>query len=146
MRCKTPLIALLLLLLLALFCCGEDATAPEDNGGNGTPDPCPDPAGNTPPEIAAVSDTTTALGDTLRVPLNVSDIDGDELTYYIETLDLTITEIMKGLFPTVSIDTLNVEFVFVPESYDQPDRDFRVAVEDPCGERDSTDFSVTITD
>jgi hypothetical protein len=146
MKRGTACISLLLALALAVFCCGEDATAPVDDGGNGGPDPCPDPAGNTPPAIADVPDTATALGDTLIVPLHVSDADGDVLSFFIRTMDLTAGEIMKGMLPDVHIDTVKVEFVFVPEWFDQPDREFKITVEDPCGERDFTEFSVTIND
>lgn len=138
--------AIVIALALCISCCSDDAISPIDDNGEPEPDPCPDPENNTPPTIEAISDTVTSLGDTLRVVLHVDDDDGDALNIFIKILNLTITEIMKGLIPHVYIDTTSTEFVFIPAWHDTTSREFRITVKDPCGAQDCSAFTVSVTD
>jgi len=119
-----------LLMLWVMFVAGcssqQETIAPTDD--------------NHPPVLVVLSDTTVAVGDTLRLTAVATDPDGDTINY-----DLTV--LIRGMndhLPKVSFDGASGEFVFFPASTDQPSRDFVIRARDGRGGEDDSGFTVTV--
>jgi len=96
------------------------------------------------PVISMQSDTSTTLGDTLRLVFTASDQDGDSLHYSL-TIYCSWSEIIAGHCPLASVGVRDGRFSFRPRTYDVPTRQFKVVVDDGQGGADSTKFNVLVS-
>lgn len=117
-----------LAVVFALSACGGDSS---------------EPTVNNPPVIAQISDTTTALGDTLRLRAAAEDPDGDAILYRL-TVVLSLEEVRIGYHPRAGIDGTTGDFWFAARRDDHPARGFKITATDPSGARDSTRFDVAV--
>jgi hypothetical protein len=98
---------------------------------------------NNPPVIVEHKDTSTTVGDTLRLYAEASDLDGDSLRYG-GFVHVSLTDIKMGTIPEYQfIDNLRL-LEFISHSYDRPSRKVTLYVEDGRGGADSTTFRVFV--
>jgi hypothetical protein len=119
----------LLILSVLLLACGDDDE--------------PGMPSNHSPIIQAQADTSTAIGDTLRIRAVADDADGDPLSYGV-VASLTMQEILMGYRPNAEIDHDTGDFRFISQLADQPNRAFMFRVLDGRGGADSTQFTITV--
>gem|GEM_PF-2869973 len=118
--------------LVVLGCASTESTytGPEDD--------------NNPPEMAAVRDTTIALGDTVGLFVSATDPDGDDVTYRL-TVSVTYEELMSGYEADASLGTHTGYFWFRPSREDVPSRDFKFTADDGRGGEDDAWMTVSVT-
>ena len=121
-----------IVLLLAIGCS-------KDNGS----DPIVPEGENHAPVIQEIPDTTGVLADTLWIPIEASDPDGDTLHFQL-LVECSWSEIMNDECPRAGIRSSVMKFWFWPRSYDLGWRWFMAVVSDGRGGSDSTRFSVRI--
>jgi hypothetical protein len=126
-------LAVVLAMVLVASCSGDKGAGPE-----GEPE-------NHVPVLGEVRDTTTVLGDTLRIVLSASDADGDTLEFEV-VVTCSWSELQLGHCPETGVKGEPPEFWFWPRSYDATAgvRQFSIIVRDDRGAEASTDFVVTI--
>jgi hypothetical protein len=103
-----------------------------------------EPSDNDPPEMAAVRDTTVALGDTLGIFVSAIDPDGDDITYRL-TVVVTFEELQQGYRADASLNAQTGYFWFRPGEDDVPSRGFRFTAEDGNGGEDTEGMTVNVT-
>lgn len=113
---------------LLLTACSEDGSSPRLNHR---------------PVILQLPDTTSSLGDTLRLRAEAADSDGDAVQYRL-TVVLNLEEVRIGYHPRAGIDGATGDFWFAPKVDDRPTRGFKITATDPFGGRDSTRFEVLV--
>jgi len=113
--------------------CSSTETAP---GGAGDD--------NNPPEMAAVRDTTIALGDTLGLFVSATDPDGDDITYGF-AVSVTYDEIVHGYTPDANLNSQTGYFWFRPKEADVPSRDIQFTADDGRGGEDAVWMKVSVT-
>ena len=128
------IIFIILLSLIIFISCGDE---------NGIVDNNPIIPSNHLPVIQQQSDTSAAIGDTLRLLAIAHDDEGDSLIYYLATV-LSWTEIKGGYRCNADIDHVTGQFYFIPKIEDRPERSFYFIVRDVVGGSDSTLFSVFV--
>jgi hypothetical protein len=99
---------------------------------------------NDPPVLAAVRDTTIALGDTVAFFVSATDPDGDDITYSLG-VSVTWEELQEGYRVDASLDSETGYFRFRPKQEDVPDRDFNFAADDGRGGEDDVWMTVRVT-
>ena len=122
----------MVVLLLAARCSNErgcDSTGP---GGE-----------NHPPVMQEIRDTTAVLGDTLWIPIEVSDPDGDELHFEL-LIECTWDKIFRDQCPRAGIRRSVMKVWFWPRIYDFGLSNFMAVVDDGRGGSDSTSFSIAV--
>jgi len=121
------------LLVLALACSRHECT-------------CPAPAGR-PPVIDLIRDTTAVVGDTLRIPIEAHDPDGDQLHFELRMTCLTSPDphkVPKDPCPHAGIRTAGPSFWFCPLTRDIPAQQFTILVSDWQDGFAMTRFAVTV--
>lgn len=113
--------------------CSSTETAPTGSGDD-----------NNPPEMAAVRDTTMALGDTLGLFVSATDPDGDDITYHL-AVSVTYDEIVHGYVADASLNSQTGYFWFRPQHEDVPSRDFQFTADDGQGGEDAVWMTVSVT-
>lgn len=99
---------------------------------------------NDPPVLAAIGDTTIALGDTVAFFVSATDPDGDDITYRLG-VSVTWEELQEGYRVDASLDSETGYFRFRPQQEDVPDRDFNFAADDGRGGEDDAWMTVRVT-
>ena len=102
------------------------------------------PSGNAPPVMAAVSDTTVSLGDTVAFSVSASDPDGDDITYRLG-VSVTWQELKEGYRVDASLDSETGYFWFRPKHEDAPGRDFNFTADDGKDGEDDVWMTVGVT-
>ena len=104
------------------------------------------PAGptNAPPVMAAVRDTTVALGDTVAFFVSATDPDGDDITYRLG-VSVTWEELQEGYRVDASLDSETGYFWFRPKQEDAPSRDFNFTADDGRNGEDDVWMTVGVT-
>ena len=102
------------------------------------------PSDNAPPVMAAVSDTTVALGDTVAFFVSASDPDGDEIIYRLG-VSVTWQELQEGYRVDASLDSETGYFWFRPKREDAPSRDFNFTADDGKDGEDDVWVTVGVT-
>ncbi len=98
---------------------------------------------NNPPVIVDHNDTSTTVGDTLRLYAEASDIDGDSLSYG-GFVHVSLSDIKNGTIPKYQfIERLRL-LEFISQWYDRPSRKVTLYVVDDHGGADSTTFRVFV--
>lgn len=97
---------------------------------------------NRPPVFVSQSDTSVAVGDTLRLTAIATDEDGDDLSYGL-VVRFQWQEFRLDEIP-VALDPGSGDFRYAPGSGEPSLRRFLFRVDDGRGGRDSTGFNVTV--
>jgi hypothetical protein len=94
------------------------------------------------PVIQPMRDTTAVIGDTLKVLIQASDPDGDQLHFHAIT-ECTWSELQQDLCPHAGFCNPGPVFWFWPRSSDHV-RGFTITVEDDHGASATTALSITV--
>ncbi|MFN8178235.1 MAG: hypothetical protein U0167_09910 [bacterium] len=115
--------------LTALVACrGAETTAPQPNRA---------------PFLSVQHDTSSAVGDTLRLHASAMDPDGDRLRYSA-TIEVTFDELRSGYRPESDMNGDSGWFWFRASAKDEPSRTMSFFADDGRGGRDSTTFEVAV--
>ncbi len=102
------------------------------------------PSDNNPPVMAAVRDTTIALGDTVAFFVHATDPDGDDITYRL-SVSMTWEELRDGYRADASLGSETGYFWFRPVKKDIPGRDFSFTADDGKGGESGVWMTVGVT-